>query len=107
MGHVIGDDTSSVVERERHLDADALAFEGLVPAFNLAVALGIVRRGSDMAHTGDADELLEVLGDELRSVVGDDAWLLAGNFSRALWMMVCTSISSIFSRISQWTMKRL
>ena len=30
-----------------------------------------------------------------------------GNFSRARWMMICTSVSSIFSRISQWTMKRL
>ena len=30
-----------------------------------------------------------------------------GNFSRALCRMVSTSISSIFSRISQWTMKRL
>ena len=25
-----------------------------------------------MGHTGDANELLEVTGDELRSVVGDD-----------------------------------
>ena len=31
-----------------------------------------------MGHAGDADELLEVLGDELRAVVGDDAWRDAG-----------------------------
>ena len=30
-----------------------------------------------------------------------------GTFSRARWMMVCTSDSSILSRISQWTMNRL
>src|SRR5580692_11802773 len=27
-----------------------------------------------MGHAGDADELFEVLGDELGSVVGNDAW---------------------------------
>jgi len=27
-----------------------------------------------VSHAGDADEVLEVLGDELRTVVGDDAW---------------------------------
>ncbi len=27
-----------------------------------------------MGHFSDADELLEVLGDELRTVVADDAW---------------------------------
>jgi hypothetical protein len=28
-----------------------------------------------MGHTGDADELFKVSGDELRSVIGDDARL--------------------------------
>ena len=38
-----------------------------------------------MGHAGDADELLEVLGDELRAVVGDDAWRDAGvGFAGAL-----------------------
>ncbi len=38
-----------------------------------------------MGHAGDADELLEVLGDELRAVVGDDAWSDAGiGFAGAL-----------------------
>ena len=73
MGDVIGRRAAGVVERERHLDADALALDGFVPAFDLAVGLRIVGRGSDVGHAGDADELLEVLGDELRAVVGDDA----------------------------------
>ena len=80
MVDVIGNDASGVVERERHQDADAIALEGFVPAFDLAVALGIIGRGSDMGHAGDADELLEVLGDELGAVVGDDAWRDAGEF---------------------------
>ena len=31
-----------------------------------------------MCHAGDADELLEILGDELRPVVADDAWPSVG-----------------------------
>jgi hypothetical protein len=44
---------------------NALSFERFVPAFDLSVRLGIVRRGSDVRHARDPDELLEVLGDEL------------------------------------------
>jgi len=36
--------------------------------------LRIAGRRSYMGHPRDADELLEVSGDELRSVVGDDPW---------------------------------
>ena len=42
VGSVIGNDSAGVVERQRHFDADAIAFEGLVPAFDLSVRLGIV-----------------------------------------------------------------
>ena len=69
----IGDDAARLVEGERHLNADAIALEGFVPTFDLAVGLGIVRTGAHMGHAGNADELLEVLGDELWAVVGDDA----------------------------------
>ena len=85
MVDVIGHDAAGVVERQRHLDADAFALEGLVPAFDLAVGLRIVGRGFDVGHAGDADELLEVLGDELGTVVGDDARLGVGvGFAGAL-----------------------
>ena len=52
VGDVIGHDAAGVVERQRHLDADAIALEGLVPAFDLAVGLRVVGRGSDMGHAG-------------------------------------------------------
>ncbi len=65
--------------------AHALAFEGLVPAFDLAVALRIIGRGADVGHAGDAHKFLEILGDELRPVVGDDARGLVGKgFAAAL-----------------------
>ena len=49
-----------------------------MPAFDLAVALRIIGRGFYVRHARDADELLEVLGDELRTVVGDDAGVRPG-----------------------------
>ena len=43
-----------------------------MPAFDLAVALGIERGGADVGHAAQPDERFEISGDELRSVVGDD-----------------------------------
>ena len=71
---IIGDHAAGIFQRQRRLAADAIALEGTMEAFDLAIALGIVRRGLDVGHAADADELLEVLGDELGAVVGDDAW---------------------------------
>ncbi len=71
---VIADDAAGIFQGQRRLAANAIALEGAVEAFDFAIALGIVRRGFDVSHAADADELLEVLGDELRAVVGDDAW---------------------------------
>ena len=51
-----------------------------MPAFEFAVGLGVVGAGADVGDSGQTDELFEVAGDELRSVVGDDAGLLAGVF---------------------------
>jgi len=39
---------------------------------NFSVRFGIVRRGPDVCHARDPNELLEVFGDELRPIVGDD-----------------------------------
>jgi hypothetical protein len=78
MGDEIGDESSGFVEGEGNLGPDAFAFEGFVPPFDFAVGLGIVGGGFDVGHAGDADEFFEVLGDELGSVVGDDARRDAG-----------------------------
>ena len=82
---VIGHDAAGVIERQRGEHADAIALKRLVPAFDFAVALGIIGGGFDVGHAADADELLEVLGDELRSVVADDPRRGAGElFAGAL-----------------------
>ena len=44
-----------------------------MPALDFAVALRIIRRGPHVGHAVDADEFLEVLGDKLGAVVGDDS----------------------------------
>jgi hypothetical protein len=82
---VIVDDALSFFKRKGHGDPDTFALESLVPAFDFAIGLRVVRRGSDVGHAGDADELFEVFGDELGTVVGDDAWLFVGEgFAGAL-----------------------
>ena len=45
MRDELADDSPGLVERQRHLDADAIALDRLVPAFDLAVRLRVVGRG--------------------------------------------------------------
>ena len=100
------DEAAGLLDIERGAWANAVGFERLVPAFDFAVGLGIVRRSFDVGETGHADELFEVLGNELGSIVGNDPWLGFGVLSRARWMMISTSASVMDSRNSWWTMKR-
>lgn len=62
------------------MPADAVGFERFVPAFDLAVGLGVVGGGFHMGEPGDAHEFLEVLGDELGAVVTDYAGFVRGEF---------------------------
>src|SRR5262245_26650719 len=78
MLNVPGDDSLGIFQGQRRLGANTVALDGAMEAFDLAVALGIVRRGLHMRHATDPDELLEVAGDELGAVVGDDPWGHAG-----------------------------
>ena len=69
------DEAAGLLDVERGAWANAAGFERLVPAFDFAVGLGIVRRSFDVGETGHADELFEVLGNELGPIVGNDPWL--------------------------------
>ena len=66
--------TQGIFQRQGRSRPDALSLERFVPSFALAVRLRIVGRSSHVGHARDPNELFEVLGDELRSVVGDDSW---------------------------------
>lgn len=60
--------------------ANAVLFDRLVKALDLAIALRIVRTCTNVTHARDANELFEVFGYELFAVVGDDSWLCFGMF---------------------------
>src|SRR2546423_13598345 len=60
-----------IIERQWRSRPDALFFERFVPAFDLSVRLRVKRRGSDVRHARDPNELFEIFGDELRTVVRD------------------------------------
>src|SRR5215471_17964117 len=62
-------DPLRVLQRQRHSRSDALGFEGLMPAFDLAIRLRIVRRRLHVRHAADPDELFEVFRQKLRAVV--------------------------------------
>lgn len=54
-------------------------------ALELPVRVRVVGRGADVGHSRVANEVLEVLGDELRTVVGDEARRRVGHlFAGAL-----------------------
>jgi hypothetical protein len=78
MRNEIGHDSSCVVQAQRGLHSNALPLEGLVPPLLLPIALGIIGRCAHVRHAADPDELLEVLGDELRPVVRNDPGVPAG-----------------------------
>ena len=62
----------SVLDRQRRPRPQALALDRAMPALQLAIALGIVGRGSHMRHAANSNEFLEVFGDELWPIVRDD-----------------------------------
>src|SRR5215469_5202003 len=64
-----------IFRRQWRSRPDALSFKRFVPSFDFSIRLGIVGRSSDVGHARDPNELLEVLGDELRPIVRDDPWL--------------------------------
>src|SRR5438445_9158091 len=75
MLHITLYQAPCIFQRQRRSRPNALPFQRLVPALNLAVRLWIIRGGSDVRHARDANELLEVASDELRAIVGDDSRL--------------------------------
>src|ERR1700731_1750298 len=77
MVHEFEDEPLGIFHAQRRLDANAPSLQRFEPPLQLAVALGIVWRCSDVRHSTDPDEFLEVPGDELRAVIRDDARPLA------------------------------
>ena len=73
MFHVALHQPPRIRQRQWRSRPDALSLERFVPTFDFSVRLGIVGRSSDVGHARDPNEFLEVFGNELRPVVGDDS----------------------------------
>src|SRR5262245_29739297 len=68
------DKASGILLGKRAARPDAISFEALVPSLDFTVTLRVIGRGLDMGQASQTDKLLKVLGDKLRTVVGDDSW---------------------------------
>ena len=74
--------SSGIVKGKRDTGANTFPLDGCVEPFQFAVGLGIIRRCPHMRHTRDADEFLEILGNKLWAVIGNDPW---SGFRKALF----------------------
>ena len=72
MGNEFLRHCSGFVKTKRHAGANTLPLDRGMKALQLAVGLRIVRRGPHVRHAGEPNEFLEILGNELRTVVRDD-----------------------------------
>lgn len=66
-------DAFGILQGQRRFRTDRLLFEGPVEALQFSVGLRIMGRTEHVGGLPDTDELFEVLGRELRSVVADDS----------------------------------
>ena len=80
------DKATSILQTQRTLGANTLAFESAMHSFDFPIALWVIGRSSNVGHAANADKRLEVVCDELRSVVG--------NYSRLrLWKLLACSLN--------------
>ncbi len=61
-----------IIKGKRRLRTDAFSLERFVETFQFPVRLRIIGRCSYLGHPKQPDELLKVLGNELRAVVRDN-----------------------------------
>ena len=80
MVHEIGHDVYGVLKRQRSPHPDAGALDRSVIAFQFSIALRVVRRGLDMRHPADTDELLKIFRYKLRAIVRNHPWFGIGKF---------------------------
>src|SRR5262249_27632710 len=65
--------TPRIVQRQWRSWPDSLPFERFVPPLDLPIRLWVKRRGADVRHARDPNELFEIFGEELWAIVRDDA----------------------------------
>ena len=78
IGHKFRHHPLGIFERQRRFHPQTTALDRTMIAFQLAVALGVIRRGLDVRHATEPDEFLEVLRDKLRTVIRNNPRLGIG-----------------------------
>ena len=78
MLDVIRDFATRLFQRLDRLRTDTFGFQAPVPPLELAVGLGVIRTSSHVSQAAHAHKCLEVPGNELRAIVGNDPRRLAG-----------------------------
>jgi hypothetical protein len=99
------DKPSGILLGKRAARPEAISFETLVPAFNFPVALRVIRGGFDVGQPGQADKLLKVFSNKLRTISVMIRGEVSGYFSRARCKIISTSSSVIAVRNSQCSRK--
>ena len=83
--HIFFHPAFGIFQAERRQGPDTVALDRAMVAFDFAVALRIIRTGANVFHSAQSNEVFEVFGDELRSVVGDNSGCRTGVlFTRCL-----------------------
>jgi hypothetical protein len=107
MVNEASDESPRLFERQRHVGAEAIGLERLVPALNLAIRLRIVGTGAHVSHTAETYELMEVAGDELWTVVSDNPRMSVGEpFPRSLQVDFHVSLTHRFAEFPVNDVKR-
>ena len=95
--NVVSDQPNRFSGISRIVRSDAFSLKRLVPAFQFAVALWVVRTGSYVRHSAMADKRFEVVRDELRTVIADDPRLDA-------WVFFQSGLADDFRHpVRSWT----
>ena len=67
-------DLSGLFQAQWRFLTNAFAFDGLMPPFDLAIALGVIRTRSDMTKALIPHEHFQIFSNKLGTVVGNQPW---------------------------------
>ena len=73
-------DLSRILNWKYGLFSDAFGFNGFVESLKFSIRLRIIKRGSNVWHSGNSYKLLEIFWNELRSIVRNDSWKVSWEF---------------------------
>ena len=76
--YITADQVAGIRQGYGRPGSEAFPLNRLMPAFDLAVTLRVIGRCPDVGHARFPDKLVEIPGDKLGAVIGDDPRAVAG-----------------------------